>query len=233
MKLFEGGTSVRYRIFVQAALVLALGLGVWAVAVAFTPVNASFVAGDAVSAAAFNDAFATVDANFAAAETAIDALETSQPGVAFVNSQGFVALPAAPTPVDVLTLSVEAPSDGYVIAQGSAYARIDHTTAAGENYLNMWITTTSATVDLNGFTSVSIPSAAPSGVYRENTTVQRVFPVTAGTFTAFLSARYEFQGTSSAEMYFPSLSLTFVPTAVGTVSGSVAPATVGPGATER
>ena len=224
---------MRYRIFVQAALVVALGLGVWAVAVTFTPVNASFVAGNEVSAAAFNDAFATVDANFTAADTAIDALETSQPGVAFVNSGSFVAVPAASTPVDVLTLSVEAPSAGYVIAQGSAYARVNHTAAGGENWLNVWLSTTSATLDTNGLTSVSIPSAAPSGVYRENVTVQRVFPVTAGTFTAYLSARYEVQGTSSSEMYRPSLSLTFVPTAVGSVSGSVAPAAVGGGATER
>lgn len=218
------------------AAVAALGFGVWAVAVTFTPVGASFTAGQPVSAAAFNAAFDTVDANFAAAETAIDALELAQPGVSYVRmpTASSVVLPPATTAVDIVSATVDVPAPGFVIANASAYVRFDHTTGGGSNWVNFWVSDESATFDVTALTSTSVPSAAPTGAYRNQVMSQRVFAVTPGTFTAHASSRYETQGAGSVALYYGSLVLTYLPTAVGPVAGSgVGPTATGGAATER
>lgn len=75
---------IHKRLF-TVALTLALGLGVWAAAVTFSPIVASFSAGTEVSAATFNDLFGTIDANFDAASDAIDALEAFDAALAATN----------------------------------------------------------------------------------------------------------------------------------------------------
>jgi hypothetical protein len=60
------------RILRISAFALALGLGVWTLAVTFTPISSAFQAGQEVSAAAFNALFGDIDANFDAAAIAID-----------------------------------------------------------------------------------------------------------------------------------------------------------------
>ena len=75
-----------------AALMLALALGVWGVAVSFTAFN--FSDGDTLSAAAMNDALNT---NFSAAEAAITALEArvaalEEANVSLPIAYGFVAV---------------------------------------------------------------------------------------------------------------------------------------------
>lgn len=215
---------MRARLLQQVAAVAALGLGVWAVAVTFTPVGASFTSGDTVSAAGFNAAFDTVDANFVAAEAAIDALEIARPGVAYAATDASTVLTGS-TPVDVMTATVDVPAAGYVTATATGYVRLVHTTGGGENMVNFWINDDSATVEFAGWTSVSVPSAAPSGVYRQQVSAQRVFAVTPGSFTAYASSRFEVQGTGSANVHYGSLVLTYVPAAIGPVAGSgVAPA---------
>ena len=56
---------------------LVLGLGIWTLAVTFSPIVSNFQSGEQVSANAFNALFNAIDANFTAAKTAIDALEAA------------------------------------------------------------------------------------------------------------------------------------------------------------
>lgn len=72
------------------ALTAALALGVWTLAVTFTPIASNFAAGGEVSASAFNDLFAAVDANFDIAATAIAANEDA---IAALQSSGGLTLP--------------------------------------------------------------------------------------------------------------------------------------------
>lgn len=54
-----------------------LSLGIWTLAVTFTPIASNFSAGDEVSASIFNDLFSAINDNFSAAKTAIDANESA------------------------------------------------------------------------------------------------------------------------------------------------------------
>lgn len=49
-----------------AIVTLALGLGIWTLAVTLSPIVSSFSAGDEVSAQAFNDLFTAINDNFVA-----------------------------------------------------------------------------------------------------------------------------------------------------------------------
>lgn len=67
----------RQRWFVTGVFALALGLGVWTVAaVSFQGVSSSFVDGEVVSAADFNDLFGKIDGNFSDAAAQINTNET-------------------------------------------------------------------------------------------------------------------------------------------------------------
>ncbi len=56
---------------------LALGFGIWTLAVTFSPIASNFQAGAEVSATAFNELFAAISANFDAAKAAIEANEAA------------------------------------------------------------------------------------------------------------------------------------------------------------
>lgn len=55
----------------------ALSLGIWTLAVTFSPISSNFQAGAEVSATAFNDLFSAINDNFNAAKVAIEANETA------------------------------------------------------------------------------------------------------------------------------------------------------------
>jgi hypothetical protein len=65
------------RLISTLAVTAALSLGIWTLAVTFTPIAANFADGDSVSAAAFNALFDAIEANFSSAETAINANEAA------------------------------------------------------------------------------------------------------------------------------------------------------------
>lgn len=55
----------------------ALSLGIWTLAVTFSPISSNFQAGAEVSAAAFNDLFSLINDNFDAAKASIESNETA------------------------------------------------------------------------------------------------------------------------------------------------------------
>lgn len=55
----------------------ALSLGIWTLAVSFTPIVSSFSTGDELSASIFNDLFGAINDNFNVAKTAIEANESA------------------------------------------------------------------------------------------------------------------------------------------------------------
>lgn len=59
------------------SITLALSLGIWTLAVTFSPISSNFQAGAEVSAAAFNSLFTTINENFNAAKAAIEANESA------------------------------------------------------------------------------------------------------------------------------------------------------------
>ena len=84
------------------AFTAALSLGVFTLAVTFSPISSNFQAGAEVSAAAFNDLFSNISANFDAAKAAI---ETNETAIA-TNTSALAALEPASSGVKALaTLS--------------------------------------------------------------------------------------------------------------------------------
>ena len=65
------------KVFKITAITLALSLGIWTLAVTFSPISSNFQAGAEVSATAFNDLFSAINENFNAAKTAIEANEAA------------------------------------------------------------------------------------------------------------------------------------------------------------
>lgn len=65
------------KMFRTVMFTLPLALGIWTLAVTFTPVSSSFSAGEEVSATAFNDLFTAINDNFTAAKTAIETNEAA------------------------------------------------------------------------------------------------------------------------------------------------------------
>jgi hypothetical protein len=63
------------KVFRTVAFTIALALGIWTLAITFTPVSSSFSAGEEVSATIFNDLFTAINNNFDAAKTAIETNE--------------------------------------------------------------------------------------------------------------------------------------------------------------
>ncbi len=59
------------------ALTLTLSLGIWTLAVTFSPISSNFQAGAEVSATAFNDLFSAINDNFNAAKAAIEGNEAA------------------------------------------------------------------------------------------------------------------------------------------------------------
>jgi hypothetical protein len=79
--------------FIRSSIfALALGLGIWTLAVTFSPIESNFQAGDEVSASAFNDLFSAINDNFNAAKAAIEANEAATSA----NSSAIEALSVKP-----------------------------------------------------------------------------------------------------------------------------------------
>lgn len=77
------------------ALILTLSLGIWTLAVTFSPITSNFQAGDEVSATTFNDLFNAINENFNAAKTAIEANETAISTLQSTPSEGLAKASAA------------------------------------------------------------------------------------------------------------------------------------------
>ncbi|MCK5406273.1 MAG: hypothetical protein KAJ37_02410 [Candidatus Krumholzibacteria bacterium] len=118
----------------------------------------------------------------------------------------------------LLSRSITAPVSGYVFVIGTCEGQINH--AAGtQSRAQFGVSDVSTSFPGNQDVEYRLSSTVPSGEYDIPLTVHGLFSVTAGTHTFYLLAQ-EFTGAYTiADMQF---SLMFIPTAYGSVTGTLA-----------
>lgn len=201
----------RKNLLTATVITFALALTVWTIGatVNLSTIGFNVSSGDVVSASEFNNAFATVDSNFADVEGAIHA---NRSGVAQQGAGGADFLAGGLETIE--QLDITAPSDGFVVAMaaGEVYANhVNGTTSDAE----IGVSNTDASLPGVQDIKYQVPSSAPTGTYTTPYSSQHIFPVTTGVNTFFVLANE-----ISGDMNFAdaSLSLVFVPSEFGTVS---------------
>jgi hypothetical protein len=91
------------------------------------------------------------------------------------------------TVTDVASITVDAPSDGFVILTGNGMFTATHTNGTGD-FLRVWLTTASGTANFNNLTFYEVPSSAPTGVFSVPFSITRIFPATAGPNNFYMTA---------------------------------------------
>ena len=171
----------------------------------------SFVSGDVISAAEMN-------ANFAAVEAAVTALENAQPIVAHGRAAGSLNFVTATTEAeDIVTVSLTAPAAGVVVVQATAQAGLSGTT--NPNFMAFQIDTTEGGV-LNGNGEhdflVGFEDPANTGTAYLPVAIQRAFEVGAGTSTFRLEATNQ-SSDGSQYLWNPTITATWYPAAVADI----------------
>jgi len=140
-----------------------------------------------------------------------------EPGVA--SATRISTLPLANGFNTILSRSIAAPSDGYILVIGTVEFTVWNTGSGA--WLNLGVSTTSSSFPANQDMSLSITSAMAVSQYTFVTSVHGLFAVSVGTRTFYLLGRQTSGdwGANNAQ-----LSLLFFPTAYGTVSSTLAAA---------
>ena len=138
-------------------------------------------------------------------------------GIASQYNVGSVVLGTS-NMITVETVTLTAPSDGFVFVEGRASVQFINPTGLKLAWLQI-DTTSGGDVITGNFTLERIEDFPSSGTYMYNMTTQRVFYVNAGTHTFILEAKTNENGTAS--MYVPQLTAMYFPTSYGDVASVV------------
>lgn len=160
------------------------------------------------------------DSSVAFPTDAINATEMrNEPGVASVASGGSVTLtPVGSTIDNIASATVDCPTSGFVLAIATLEAGVSHVQGI-ESSINFGVSDASQSISSSQDIELRIEGNSPSGAYDHPVTVHGVFPVNAGTRTFYLVGDQNSTGHTVTALD-PTLSLIFVPTSYGTVTGS-------------
>ena len=154
---------------------------------------------------------------------AIDSTElANEPGLARRDEDVSFVLPSNPPGLSagtIMSRSIVAPSDGFVIAIATMEESVTHGPA--NTQWRVGFSLVPGELELEEQFSGFIPLAAPAGLYIGARTIHRVYQVEEGLTTIHLTG-FSLDPTGSAyeiRMADVHLSLLFIPTAYGTVSG--------------
>lgn len=146
---------------------------------------------------------------------AINALEQqNEPGVGAALGSSSFGLTALWQNLLVRTLTC--PTDGYVVAMGTAEAQATHN--LGTFTQSRYSVSEASTTPGSHYTTFNVSGNAPTGTYAAPVAVQAVFPVTTGVHSFY------FVGTANSldvDVMQRSLTVMFFPTAYGTVTGAL------------
>ena len=203
--------QVRY-VLLMITLVALVGVSALALDVPHT-----FVSGDVISAAEMN-------ANFAAVEAAVAALQGAQPVVAHVKVDGLIDVDST-TMIDIAVVTIDAPAPGVVIVQFTGQAGYGFTTSL--NGMNFQIDTEQGgSILMDEYYSVAEELPPNTGNRWQAVAMQRAFEVAAGSHT--------FRGEAAAVntdgirwVWNPSITATWYPADSVTLSSAIATSSFG------
>ena len=150
---------------------------------------------------------------------AINASETKDEAGVASTASGSVSLTAVGATIDNITsATISCPTNGYVLAIGTIEASVGHVFGI-DSAINFGVSDVSQTYSTSQDIELRIDANMPVGNYDYPVTVHGVFPVNAGNRTFYLVGDQNSTG-HSVTAFDPTLSLIFVPTNYGSVSGS-------------
>ncbi|MEM8600583.1 MAG: hypothetical protein AAGF99_11740 [Bacteroidota bacterium] len=117
----------------------------------------------------------------------------------------------------VLSRTISAPTDGYVLALGSGRVCISHVTGTTSNTV-AGISTSSTVIPTAQDLDFQVPSNAPSGSYCVPITPQGIFQVSAGSNTFYFVGRETGGNSTLADL---NLTLVFLPTTYGIATSNI------------
>jgi len=146
----------------------------------------------------------------------------NESGVAQNSANDYTAL----TPLTYTTITsqtINAPSDGCVIALGQGEVEIDHVQGSGNVYMTLGISRFETNVPVTQDFGPELPATSVTGEYLFPVSPHAIFPVTAGPQTFFLVGYYGSGGSNNDNMgvWDAQLTLIFVPTIYGEIAGSL------------
>ncbi len=145
------------------------------------------------------------------ADSVSPAMTTAEPGVAQAASDTTTILSSGVE--TLLSVTITAPADGYVLVTGSADAFMSHTAGTQDvGFFGVSNQNTDLGVDENK--DIILDDGATTGLYSEVLSMQKVFPVTAGDNTFYLLGR---RNAGSIQMGDMQITAIYFPTAYGTV----------------
>lgn len=159
----------------------------------------------------------TGDAAVQLPSASVNSLELfNEPGVAQQYQNSSIQVGLGVTTIGSRTITV--PDDGYVIAIASGYCEMGHVTGTDSRIL--YGVNDQSGVFASSLSAAGLPSPAPSGIsYRFPLPFTGVWPVTPGAHTFYLLAQ-RIGAANGIVWNDPTLTLLYVPTAYGTVTGN-------------
>jgi hypothetical protein len=185
----------------------------------------TFVSGDVISAAEMNANFAAVEAAVTALEAQVAAAEAAQPVVAHTKVDGLVEVETTDM-ADVAVVTLDAPATGVVLVQATGQAAFDG--LAAQNGIAFQIDTV-AGGDLIGNAYYQVAQTTPPNTARQFYPVatQRAFEVVAGTQTYRLEAAIYGADTGFRYLWNPSITATWYPADSVTLSSAMTTSSFG------
>lgn len=211
--------QVRY-VLLMITLIALVGVSALALDVPNT-----FVSGDVISAAEMNANFAAVEAAVTALETQVAEAQAAQPVVAHVKVDGQVTVDVA-TMVDIAVVTIDAPSPGVVLVHFAGQAAFSGTTSP--NGMDLQIDTEAGGTTIEeAYFRVAQGTPANTGTEWRPVALQRAFEVTAGSHTYRAEAAAYSTLDGVRWVWNPSITATWYPADSVTLSSAMTTSSFG------
>ena len=160
------------------------------------------------------------DATVQLPNDAINATEMlNEPGVASEAFSGSVTLSQNTATIDnIISRTINCPTDGYVLAIATAEVSIDHKQGVSST-ANFGLSTLAASLSSTQDIELRLDNALPDGLYDAPVTVHGLFPVSAGARTIYFNGDQNSLG-HDIDVLDSTLTCVFFPTAYGTADSS-------------
>jgi hypothetical protein len=210
--------QVRY-VLLMITLVALVGVSALALDVPNT-----FVSGDVISAAEMNANFAAVEAAVSALEAQVAEAQAAQPVVAHAKVDGQISVNST-TMIDVAVVTIDAPAAGVVLVQYTAQAGFSGTTSSNGMAFQIDTDAGGGTIATEYYYIRDFTPANTDPVWRP-VAMQRAFQVAAGTHTYRAEASaVSVDGTRL--MWNPSITATWYPADSVALSSAISTSSFG------
>jgi len=157
------------------------------------------------------------DSSVALPDNAISSDEIlDEPGIASANSTGSVTLADSPMQ-DILTVTIEIPTDGYIVLEAKCYVVFQGTTDTNRAVLQIDETAGGSSL-IPHFVVIGHSIHSSTDVYGSSPYLQRVYFKSQGTYTFRFEGYRTTTSPGTATLFYPTLTATFYSKSYGSVT---------------